>query len=49
MIEAAQNAVLNELAGTSFKVLHKYVQRLFSITECGWILYYRSASLRALS
>jgi len=34
-IEAAQNVVLNELAGTSFKVLHKYINSAFLALDVG--------------
>ena len=34
-IEAAQNAVLNELAGTSFKILHTYINSAFLALDVG--------------
>ena len=34
-IEAAQDAVLNELAGTSFKVLHQYINSAFLALDVG--------------
>jgi hypothetical protein len=35
MIEAAQNVVLNGLAGTSFKILHKYINSAFLALDVG--------------
>ena len=34
-IEAAQDAVLNELVGTSFKVLHQYINSAFLALDVG--------------
>jgi hypothetical protein len=34
-IEAAQNAVLNELAGTSFNVIYKYINSSFLALDVG--------------
>lgn len=34
-IEAAQNTVLNEMAGTSFKILHKYINSAFLALDVG--------------